>query len=42
MALSIKSGKFALLKCKTIAYGLWSGVVFARSMPEKEKLGLLD
>jgi GT2 family glycosyltransferase len=42
MGLSIKSGKFALLKCKTIAYGLWSGVVFARSMPEKEKLGLLD
>jgi GT2 family glycosyltransferase len=40
--LSIKSGKFVLLKCKTIIYGLWSGVVFARAMPEKEKLGLLN
>jgi GT2 family glycosyltransferase len=42
MILSIQSGNFVLLKCKTIIYGLWSGIVFARSMPEKEKLGLLD
>jgi GT2 family glycosyltransferase len=42
MLLSIKSGKFVLLKCKTIIYGLWSGIVFTISMPKKEKLGLLD
>jgi GT2 family glycosyltransferase len=42
MILSIKSGNFALAKCRTILYGLWSGVTFARSMPKKEKLGLLD
>jgi GT2 family glycosyltransferase len=40
--LSIRSGGFVLLKCKTIVYGLWSGIIFARSMPEKAKLGLLD
>jgi GT2 family glycosyltransferase len=40
--MSIKSGRFALTKCRTILYGLWSGVAFARSMPKKEKLGLLD
>ena len=42
MVMSIKSGKFALAKCRTILYGLWSGIAFARSMPKKEKLGLLD
>jgi GT2 family glycosyltransferase len=42
MILSIKSGKFILLKCKTIVYGLYSGVTFAISMPKKEKLGLWD
>ena len=42
MIMSIKSGKFALAKCRTIIYGLWSGVAFARSMPKKEKLGLPD
>jgi GT2 family glycosyltransferase len=42
MFMSIKSGRFARVKCQTIAYGLWSGVAFARSMPKKEKLGLLD
>jgi GT2 family glycosyltransferase len=40
--LSIRSGKFALIKCRTILYGLWSGVVFALSTPRKEALGLLD
>jgi GT2 family glycosyltransferase len=42
MILSIKSGQFARVKCQTILYGLWSGIAFARSMPKKEKLGLLD
>jgi GT2 family glycosyltransferase len=42
MISSITSGTFVMLKCRTIVYGLWSGIVFARSMPEKEKLGLLD
>jgi GT2 family glycosyltransferase len=42
MIMSIKSGTFALAKCRTILYGLWSGIAFARSMPKKEKLGLLD
>jgi hypothetical protein len=40
MALSIKSGQFAMAKCRTILYGLWSGITFARLMPKKEKLGL--
>jgi GT2 family glycosyltransferase len=42
MVLSIKSGQFAREKCQTIIYGLWSGITFARSMPKKEKLGLLE
>jgi hypothetical protein len=40
--MSIKSGRFALTKCRTIFCGLSSGIAFARSMPKKEKLGLLD
>lgn len=40
--LSIRSGKFALVKSRTILYGLWSGVVFALSTPKKETFGLLD
>ena len=40
--LSIRSGQYALVKCKTILYGLWSGIVFALSTPKKEKFGLLD
>jgi GT2 family glycosyltransferase len=39
---SIRSGKFALLKCQTIIYGLCSGVAFALSTPKKETLGRLD
>jgi GT2 family glycosyltransferase len=42
MILSIKSGRFPLAKCRTIFYGLCSGIAFALSMPKKEKLGLLD
>ena len=41
MVLSIRSGRFAATKCRTILYGLYSGVTFALSMPKKEKLGLL-
>jgi GT2 family glycosyltransferase len=40
--LSIQSGSFVLLKCKTILYGLWSGIVFALSTPKKDGFGLLD
>jgi GT2 family glycosyltransferase len=40
--LSIRSGKFALMKCKTIIYGLCSGIAFALSTPKKEMLGRLD
>jgi GT2 family glycosyltransferase len=40
--LSIRSQKFVLLKCRTILYGLGSGIAFAMSAPKKEKLGLLD
>jgi GT2 family glycosyltransferase len=40
--LSIRNGRFALLKCQTILYGLCSGIVFALSMPKKDKFGLLD
>ena len=40
--LSIRSGRFALLKCQTILYGLCSGIVFALSTPKKDKFGLLD
>ena len=40
--LSIRSGSFALLKCRTILYGLGSGMAFAWSTPKKEMLGLLD
>jgi GT2 family glycosyltransferase len=39
---SIRSGRFALMKCQTIIYGLFSGVVFALSTPKKEMLGLSD
>jgi GT2 family glycosyltransferase len=42
MISSIKSGKFALAKCRTIFYGLCSGAAFALSTPKKDKLGLLD
>jgi GT2 family glycosyltransferase len=40
--LSIRSQKFVLMKCRTIIYGLCSGIAFAMSTPKKEKLGLLD
>jgi GT2 family glycosyltransferase len=40
MLLSIKSGKLALVKCRTIVYGLCAGVAFAMSTPDKMKLGL--
>jgi GT2 family glycosyltransferase len=40
--LSIQSGSFVLLKCKTILYGLWSGIVFALSTPKKDSFGMLD
>jgi GT2 family glycosyltransferase len=40
--LSIRGGKFALLKSRTILYGLCSGIAFALSTPSKERLGLLD
>ena len=39
---SIRGGKFALLKSRTILYGLCSGIVFALSMPNKDRFGLLD
>ena len=39
---SIRGGKFALLKSRTILYGLCSGIAFALSTPNKERLGLLD
>jgi GT2 family glycosyltransferase len=42
VALSIRSRRFALLKCRTILYGLCSGIVFALSMPNKDRFGLLD
>jgi GT2 family glycosyltransferase len=42
MVISIKSGKLALVKCKTIFYGLCAGVAFAMSTPDKMKLGLSD
>jgi GT2 family glycosyltransferase len=41
MFLSIRNGRFAATKCRTILYGLYSGITFALSMPKKEKLGLL-
>ena len=40
--LSIRSRKFALMKCRTIIYGLCSGIAFAFSTPKKERFGLLD
>ena len=40
--LSIQSGSFVLLKCKTILYGLWSGIVFALSTPKKDSFAMLD
>jgi GT2 family glycosyltransferase len=40
--LSIRSRRFAVLKCKTILYGLYSGIVFTLSMPNKDSFGLLD
>jgi GT2 family glycosyltransferase len=40
--LSIRSRKFALVKCQTIIYGLYSGIVFALSTPKKDTFGLLD
>lgn len=40
--LSIRSGRFALMKCRTIIYGLCSGIAFALSTPKKETLGILD
>jgi GT2 family glycosyltransferase len=42
MFLSVRSGKFALVKCQTIFYGLCSGVAFAMRTPPKDKFGLLD
>jgi GT2 family glycosyltransferase len=42
VSLSIRSRRFALLKCQTILYGLCSGIVFALSMPNKDRFGLLD
>jgi GT2 family glycosyltransferase len=42
VVLSVRGGKFALLKCQTILYGLCSGIVFALSMPKKGRFGLLD
>jgi GT2 family glycosyltransferase len=39
--LSIRSGKFPLMKSKTILYGLGSGIAFAVRTPDKDKLGLL-
>jgi GT2 family glycosyltransferase len=42
VVLSIRSGRLALLKCQTILYGLYSGIVFALSMPKKDSFGLLD
>jgi GT2 family glycosyltransferase len=42
VSLSIRSRRFALLKCQTILYGLCSGMVFALSMPNKDRFGLLD
>ena len=42
VVLSIRAGRFALLKCQTILYGLCSGIVFALSMPNKDRFGLLD
>jgi GT2 family glycosyltransferase len=40
--LSIRSRRFAVLKCRTILYGLYSGIVFTLSMPNKDSFGLLD
>jgi GT2 family glycosyltransferase len=40
--LSIRTRRFALLKCQTILYGLYSGIVLALSMPNKDRFGLLD
>jgi GT2 family glycosyltransferase len=40
--LSLRTRRFALLKCQTILYGLYSGIVFALSMPNKDRLGVLD
>jgi GT2 family glycosyltransferase len=40
--LSIRTRRFALLKCQTILYGLYSGIVFALSMPNKDSFGLMD
>jgi GT2 family glycosyltransferase len=40
MIISIKSGKFPLVKCRTIFYGLCAGIAFAMSTPDKMKLGL--
>jgi len=42
VVLSIRDGRFALLKCQTILYGLCSGIVFALSMPNKDRFGLFD
>jgi GT2 family glycosyltransferase len=42
VVLSIRAGRFALMKCQTILYGLCSGIVFALSMPNKDRFGLLD
>ncbi len=33
-----KSGKFALVKCQTILYGLWSGIAFARVNAEERQV----
>jgi GT2 family glycosyltransferase len=40
--LSIRTRRFALLKCKTILGGLYSGIVFTLSMPDKDSFGLSD
>jgi GT2 family glycosyltransferase len=42
VALSIRSRRLSLLKCQTILYGLYSGIGFALSMPNKDSFGLLD
>jgi GT2 family glycosyltransferase len=42
VVLSIRSRRLSLLKCQTILYGLYSGIGFALSMPNKDSFGLLD
>ena len=41
--LSIRARRnFARMKCQTILYGLYSGIVFALSMPNKDSFDLMD